>query len=152
MKTIRLKSLIKFSNLNVSDIKDIFFDTQSLAEKKIDLESSSLAERIDFPFEYTEEMSDFKSFFDDVNLGGLCCPSDILYIATIHAYEFYSYIFRNEELKSTILSSSNPRAVFVKCFEQKLKDEDNVESLCSMKCENNHPFMKNVKSVAVVVI
>lgn len=91
---------------------------------------------------------DKESFFHEINRGGLCYPSDILFIATVHAYEFYSLIFQNDNLRSSMLNYRNPREVFVKCFIQKLKESDNTEPLRSVKCENGHCFMKSMEITA----
>ena len=47
--------------------------------------------------EDVENRGDYKCFFNAINRGGLCNPSDMVHITTVHAYEFFSLLFRNKE-------------------------------------------------------
>ena len=91
---------------------------------------------------------DYKCFFNTINRGGLCNPSNILHMVTTHAYEFFSTIFRNEEWKSMILSFNKPRTVFVKSFTEKLKDDATLASLSAATCQSHHSFTKIAEAVA----
>ena len=88
-------------------------------------------------------------FFDIINRGGLCKPSDALYITTVHAQEFLDHLFDNQSTKSCILSNfSNPRAVFIHSFIEKLETCSETGSLCNIKLENGHSFTKFSKVIA----
>ena len=138
-KTIRLKSLIKFNNFSMTEIKKVFSETNSTKQKEIDSDAACFIESLNFQLKLetisTEDNAilfyisgyiarsikktskctsccrllvkdntvptvniedatedcvsdDKESFFHEINRGGLCYPSDILFIATIHAYKF----------------------------------------------------------------
>ena len=195
-KTIRLTNLLKFNDLNMADIKEMFSATNLAVEKKIDQDVATLRAQMktDFRLETitdddnailfyvagynarslkkstkcqscwkllvkdenvpvinvddVENQSKYKCFFNTINRGGLCNPADTLHMATVHAYEYFSVIFNNNEWKSLLMSSQNPRAVFVNSFAEMMKDSEHITSLSSQICSKNHSFLKFVKSCA----
>ena len=59
-----------------------------------------------------------------ISRGGLCTPSGIIFITTLHAHELYYLIFYSISLKEQLLASNNPRSVFIKVFINKMQHNE----------------------------
>ena len=171
-KTIRLKSLIKFSNLSMLEIKEVFKPNNEAEEAQIKVDAETFLESTDIRFcldlatqedkailfyasgyisktikkgekcvscqklavkddttvevrfedvKNDENISEYKKrFFDVINRGGLCNPSDAMYMATVHAQECFDQIFKDQETRSTLLKYRFPRKVFLRAFSEKI--------------------------------
>ena len=57
-----------------------------------------------------------EEFMRLINRGGLIKPSDLLYVACSHIYTLFNFIKHDNVIKKVLLSTVNPRSVFVECF------------------------------------
>ena len=193
-KTIRLKSLIKFSNLNMTEIKEVFKPNTESEEAQIKVDAATLLENFDFWFslrgasvedkailhyvsgyiaksilksescescrklivkdettlevssnqiQHDENIDEYKKrFFDVINRGGLCNPSDAIFISTVHAQDFFDQIFKNEDVKSVFMKFKKSREVFVKAFTELITSCPDTAPLSNIKCKKGHHFTK----------
>ena len=192
-KLVRIKSLIKFSNMNMLEIKEVFKEDNEAIRKQVQVDASAFLDGFEIQFRLgmntlednailfyvsgyiaksikkspgqcpsctellvkdnttlTVSIEEFendenverykKRFFDVINRGGLCNPSDALFMVTVHAQEFFNKIFNDEETKSSFLKLKNPRAVFTKCFIETVLKCQNTASLGKIKCQKGHHF------------
>ena len=195
-KTIRIKCLIKYCNMSMLEVREVFKASNDSIRRQVKLDVSVLLERIDIRFclsttsshgilyyisgyiarsirkvekcgschsmlvedESTLEVrfdsieSDEntvmykKQFFDMINRGGLCKPSNALYLATVHAQEFYDQVFEKQHQESALIFKfKNPRSVFVEAFCDKLSSCNDTESLATQECQNGHQFVKMIE-------
>ena len=193
-KTIRIKSLIKFCNFNMIEIKEIFKEQNEAQVKQIKNDANALLESIDIDIRLGVEVREDrgilfyvsgyiarcikksekcvschhlavsddspmtvsieeirkedehhkKQFFDVINRGGLCKPSDALYMTTVHAQELLDQVFKT----SVLLQFKSPREVFAEFFHEKLSIWRETKSLVELKCDNGHHYSKLIKVVA----
>ena len=185
-KIIRMKSLLKYSNLNMLEVKLVFKENNEAIRRQIKQDASAFLEDMEFRFKLGnttlednailfylsgyiarsirktgkcsscnnllikdgasvsvnfEQMENDenvvsckKRFFDMVNCGGLCNPSDAIFMATLHAQELFNKIFDDADTRSRFLKFKNPRAVFMECFTEKILSCENTASLGLIKC------------------
>ena len=202
-KTIRLKSLIKFSNLSMLEIKEVFKPNNEAEEAQIKVDAENFIESTDIKFCYDhgtqedkailfyasgyisktikktekcvpcqklvvkddstvevrfedvkndENISEYKKrFFDVINRGGLCNPSDAMYMATVHAQECFDQIFKDQETRSILLKYRFPRKVFLRAFSEKISCCEDTAPLANIKCENGHQFTKMLQTAALKI-
>ena len=86
-----------------------------------------------------------------VTRGGLIKPSDLLYVACSHVYTLFDYIKNDEVIKQVLLSTANPRKVFVECFFQKNDEKENVCSLLGTLCSEGHEIRNYIKVAATTL-
>ena len=67
-----------------------------------------------------EGTSNYKasSFFDNINRGGLCRPSDYCFLVAVQCWRVYEYIKLSTILKGKLLGAANQRHLFVKIMER----------------------------------
>ena len=192
-KIIRMKSLLKYSNLNMLEVKLVFKENNEAIRRQIKQDASAFLEDMEFRFKLGnttlednailfylsgyiarsirktgkcsscnnllikdgasvsvnfEQMENDenvvsckKRFFDMVNCGGLCNPSDAIFMATLHAQELFNKIFDDADTRSRFLKFKNPRAVFMECFTEKILSCENTASLGLIKCAQGHRFI-----------
>ena len=70
-----------------------------------------------FSFDSIQNIYD-EEFLKLVSRGGLQHPSDCVFVASCHAYQFYEKIKDNETLNNLLLDSATPRETFVEVFEK----------------------------------
>ena len=98
-----------------------------------------------------EKWSKRSIFFDLLNRGGLCGPSDLLFITCIHVWSFYEEIFHNNELKMQFMTFKHPLQVFVGSIIPKISSETNTSAICQQKCSNDHRFEDALKKIAAIL-
>ena len=154
-KTIRIKSLIKYCNFSMAEIKCVFKEENDLQRKEIERDANALLETVVVSFRLGVEIQEDrgilyyvsgyiarcikksndcvsctclvvkdestlsvsiedvsnesdrrykKQFFDVINRGGLCKPSDVLYMTTVHAQQFFHGIFKGDSKIQTVCS------------------------------------------------
>ena len=86
-----------------------------------------------------------------INRGGLCVPTDLMFLATLHVHEFLEGILHDDELKKKLFSFKNARAVFIKCAADKLESCENTKSLWKAECSKGHKFRKFLKPISWTV-
>ena len=68
-----------------------------------------------------EKESEKELFLDIANRGGLTKPSDLLYSACLHSWALYAKIKESDELFKLLMTSPNPRSVFITCYLDKIQ-------------------------------
>ena len=71
---------------------------------------------LEINFEMINEPNAREEFMRLINRGGLIKPSDLLYVACSHIYTLFNFIKHDNVIKKVLLSTVNPRSVFVECF------------------------------------
>ena len=92
-----------------------------------------------------------QAFLAVINRGGLVKPSDIMYIACLHAAELYRFIKEDESLRRLLISATNSRCLFTDVFISKLEEDDYTKKILSAECESKHPFKSHVLRIAPVM-
>ena len=64
--------------------------------------------------------SDERQFLSLCNRGGLTKPSDLVFIACVHSWSLYCFLFDDPELWDIVISSYNPRKVFTQVYLKEL--------------------------------
>ena len=59
-------------------------------------------------------------YLDIANRGGLTKPSDVVFMACVHAWALYVTISENGEAFNLLMQSTNPRSVFTHCYIEKM--------------------------------
>ena len=92
-----------------------------------------------------------KRFYDVINRGGLCNPSDAMFMATVHAQECFDQVFNSHEARKMLLRCKNARRVFQTAFTEKISMCNDTAPLAHIKCNNGHQFIKilNVASLKI---
>jgi len=80
-------------------------------------------------------------FLDMVNRGGLFIPTDFVFSATSELYILHKRVFSDNETKSLLLKSPNPRDVFVGASSKNIKNDD-VQRY-DVSCEHGHSFLQH---------
>ena len=83
------------------------------------------------------------------NRGGLIKPSDLVFVTCIHAWSLYAFIFNNSELSTILLSSANPRSVFVKVFVRELQLNSCTQGLINESYESGCLYQDKLEQIAV---
>ena len=85
-----------------------------------------------------DEVNTKEEFIRDITKGGLIKPSDALYILCTHSHMMYTFIVNDKNKKQVLLSTSNPRNVFVETFIQKCEDNEYANIILESKCGKGH--------------
>jgi len=88
----------------------------------------------------SQEAEEKDLFLELVNRGGLCRPSDLVYILCIHGWSLHSSIFKSEEATKFLLQYSEPRKLFVATFMSMMQSDDLGMEVTTMKCAQGHYF------------
>ena len=89
-----------------------------------------------------------KAFLDAVSRGGLTKPSQWLYITCMHAADLWKHIRSHEDLKSTLFTSVNSRALFIEAFVLLLEDGVETNKIMKVSCSKGHLFKHSVRTIA----
>ena len=100
-----------------------------------------------FSFDSIQNIYD-EEFLKLVSRGGRQHPSDCVFVASCHAYQFYEKIKDNETLNNLLLDSATPRETFVEVFEKKLSESSNANKVAEAKCERGHCFNTFICKIA----
>ena len=92
-----------------------------------------------------------EAFVAAVSRGGLTKPSDYLYIASVHAAALYSHIFKEEELRSALLATENPRTTFIESFSTLAENDEFSAPLLQIKCNKGHSHIKYIRRTAFTI-
>ena len=68
----------------------------------------------------------------------------------LHVFTF-DYIKNDDIIKQVLLSTANPRNVFVECFFQKGDERENVCSLLGTLCSEGHEIRNYIKVAATTL-
>ena len=127
---IRKESCHDCKNMLVTDITTP--SIQFIAENEIDEEMKSKKE----------------AFLKSINRGGLCTPSDLVYLSCTYVFNFYDKIFKNTTLKPLILNFPQPRDAFVESFFLLISENACMsDSIMKTKCKSGHEFEPMLKDL-----
>uniref|UniRef100_A0A0K2VIC1 Putative LOC101234561 [Hydra vulgaris] n=1 Tax=Lepeophtheirus salmonis TaxID=72036 RepID=A0A0K2VIC1_LEPSM len=197
-KKIRASSLVKFSNMDFSQIKELLGD-DDISNSEIILtdwkpcelekitstgESSALYfvagyiafslqikiqctscrrclalkdtppdNVIRFETESDKEKIELARLIEIMSRGGLSTPSDILYLTSVYASSLFDYIFDNEEEKTYLMKSPNPRALFVATFMERMAESSDivVEAMMNTTCDRGHKWASLLNKITQVL-
>ena len=83
------------------------------------------------------------------NRGGLIKPSDLVFISCVHAWSMYSFLLEDKTLSQLLLSSPNPRSVFVLLFISEMQRSACTEVLITQSCQSGCLFKDKLEQIAV---
>lgn len=88
-------------------------------------------------------------FLEQINRGGLCTPSDSMYICVLYARQLFQKIFDKGEIEKKFLSFKNQRNVFTACLELKMQYDSNSAAILEQTCQcpDPHKFSERIKSI-----
>ena len=101
--------------------------------------------------------SDTKSFSAEVaeeeysasiTRGGLCKPSDILFITACHAWTMWCYIRDNEDVKQFFWDTRNQKCFFVESFIRNIEEVESINPIFVAKCSKGHDFRPLIRRIA----
>ncbi len=200
-KSIRLKSLVKYSRLTMAEVKDTFeqvgqerrdqvlkdsfklseiiqhdaTDVSGIAEEDANIvfyvagcfarslckeqkcqgctvllkkgdEMPALAQEESLTAAMQEQS---KRFLEQVNRGGLCYPSDLVFVTCLHVWKYYHDIQNQKEAYEYLFSTRESQQVFLESFLIVCKDKEELCILINQKCGNNHDFGKHFRRLVV---
>ncbi len=200
-KLIRLKSLVKYSGLTMTEVKDTFEQVSQEKKEEVIKESFRLTEIIQhdvtdvsgIPEEdanivfyvagcfarslckeqkcqecvvllkkgddtptlaseksLTPEMQEeSQKFLEQVNRGGLCYPSDLVFVTCLHVWKYYHDIQRQKEAFEYFFSTRESQQVFLESFLITCKEKEELSALMNQKCANDHQFGKHFKRLVL---
>ena len=200
-KSIRLKSLVKYSGLTMAEVKDTFEQVDQEKKDQVLKESFKLSEIIQHdatdineiaeedanivfyvagcfarslckeqkcqgcvillkkgeemptlaPEEYlTAAMQEQSTkFLEQVNRGGLCYPSDLVFVTCLHVWKYYHDIQNQKDAFEYLLATGETQQVFLESFLIACKDKEELSVLINQKCGNNHDFGKHFRRLVV---
>ncbi len=193
-KSIRLKALVKYSGLSITEVRETFEEAEVEQDHIVQEESNKLNmvlehnvtdlgvlnvedtnivfyvagcfarslcknlkcqkcvtllkkndEVPEIRFESAESLTHEErkqEFIDQVNRGGLCYPSDSVFMTCLHVWKFYHDIINQTEAKEHLVTTSEPRKVFIKAFMSVCLENEETNCLLSQHCEDGHEFKK----------
>ena len=62
-----------------------------------------------------------KTFIKKMDRGGLCYPTEVLYLVSLHSWHFFTDVMKEEDTRLLLLSSSSPKAGFTEAVLKLLK-------------------------------
>ncbi len=200
-KSIRLKSLLKFSGLSMTEVKEAFKDGSNRQTEATNTQTNELLQLLDHDCldfsniqvedaniifyisgcfarslckEQTCDMcvkllkksddvpniifmqehevqyqAERQQFIDQVNRGGLCFPTDLTYVACLHAWNFFHDIQSQKDAYNFLLSSTEPRKVFTQAFLTICSNTTETQSIICQHCENGHDFSELFERLAI---
>ena len=92
-----------------------------------------------------------EAFTAAVSRGGLTKPSDYLYITSVHASVLYNHIFKDNELKNSLLATENPRITFIESFCKLVENKEFSAPLIHVKCIKGHSHIKYIRRTAFTI-
>ena len=92
-----------------------------------------------------------EAFVAAVSRGGLTKPLDYLCIASVHVAALYSHLFKEEELRSALLATENPRTTFIESFSTLAENDEFSAPLLQIKCNKGHSHIKYIRRTAFTI-
>ena len=92
-----------------------------------------------------------EAFIEAVSRGGLTRPSDYLYISAVHAAALYTHVFKDEQLRTALLATVNPRTTFIECYIKSIGNDEFSAPLLQIKCTEGHCHNKHIRRTAFTV-
>ena len=169
-KIILLKSLMKYSNLDLQDLKGIFKDINTAETAAIDSEANLLLDKIctDLNANYVTEDDKAILFY----ISGYICRSLTKQVKCASCHKLLvkdsatpsltlasdcphdeNEVTSKENFLNTInrgglCTPANPRSIFLKVFIETISSNENTAYLCDIMCEHSHPFRIFLERIA----
>ena len=87
-------------------------------------------------------------FLEQINRGGLCTPSDAMFVCVLYARRLYEKIFDKGEAEKMFLSMKSQRDVFTACLEKKMANDFHSCEILDQTCEESaHKFSERISSI-----
>jgi len=80
------------------------------------------------------------TFLNQVNRGGLCTPTDIVYLSCLYVWNFYQTLDAHESLLHQLYACSNPRTMFVTMLYSLMVDGKHSSEIIRTHCRQDHSF------------
>uniref|UniRef100_A0A0K2UNI0 Putative LOC101234274 [Hydra vulgaris] n=1 Tax=Lepeophtheirus salmonis TaxID=72036 RepID=A0A0K2UNI0_LEPSM len=160
-----IKSILDFysfasSNFSINELQVnlMFFVSGYIASSIVDIFQIKNCDCINFlisdelitkNIEFSDDDSHIllKSFQNQMDRGRLKKASDLIYLTTLHAHHLNELIFASSQAKMILLSSPNPRNLFIKLFIDLMKNGECIIPL-GLKCKRKHIFEDYASHVA----
>lgn len=94
-------------------------------------------ERVNLTDQETEVRA---TFLKQINRGGLCTPTDLLYISCLYIWNFYQTLDAKKSILHDVYSSSNPRTTFVCMIKRLMADGKHSSEVILSRCKQDHTF------------
>ena len=107
------------------------------------------APKIQFVDSNVENFNYRAEFLEQINRGGLCTPSDSMYMCALYARQLYQKIYDKGEIQSMFMAFKNQRNVFAASLEMKMQYDTNSAAILEQTCklEVPHKFSDRIKSI-----
>ena len=102
----------------------------------------------EIPDEDEKPSDNSDEYLDIANRGGLTKPSDVVFMACVHAWALYVTVSENGEAFDLLMQSSNPRSVFTHCYLEKMQ-LPKCSGLYNSSCRSGCKFVLNLKKIAM---
>ncbi|XP_059098099.1 uncharacterized protein LOC131892312 [Tigriopus californicus] len=100
----------------------------------------------DFP-SATKELKQNDQFLSLNDRGGLLRPSQVVYATSLFALKLREEIFQDEDLRKIVMSSADPRALFVSCWKKRVESSCHLFQALNQHCDDGHSFHKFVPDI-----
>lgn len=80
------------------------------------------------------------TFLNQVNRGGLCTPTDLVYLSCLYIWNFYQTLVNHESLLDQVYASGNPRTMFAGMVTTLMADGENSSEILKTHCRQEHSF------------
>jgi len=92
--------------------------------------------------------SEKDSFISLVDRGGLIYPSDMVYVASMHLWQFFQAIKNGNDAFNHLLATPEQRKVFTKAAVLFMESSIDTEAILTTTCEEGHSFKKIFQQLA----
>ena len=92
-----------------------------------------------------------ETFLEQINRGGLAKPTDLMYIAVVHTWNFYQAVTQNEGVKDGLFSCSNSKKTFSYLVKNHFLSSENTKTIVTQQCKSGHSFLKYIETIAMKV-
>ena len=101
-------------------------------------------------FDDAADFSQYRAeFLEQINRGGLCTPSDAMYICALYARQLFLKTFDNGDIQKHFFTLKCQRNVFTACLEIKMQFDTNSAAILAQTCQNEEPhkFSERIRSI-----
>jgi len=92
-----------------------------------------------------------ETFLEQINRGGLVKPTDLMYIAVVHIWNFYQAVTQNVDVKNKLFSCSNSKKTFSYFVKDNFLSLEHTKSIASQQCKSGHSFGNHIETIAMKV-
>ena len=80
------------------------------------------------------------TFLKQVNIGGLCTPTDLVYISCIYIWNFYQTLDAHESLLHQVYACGDTREMFAGMVKTLIADSKHSSEILWAHCRQDHSF------------